>query len=107
MAGQLQESHATLEQKVDDRTRELSESLDQQTATSEILRVISSSPTGVQPVLDAVAENAARVCGAIDALIVLVAGDVLRRVAHFGALPLVDPAVRPLTRHRISGRGRL
>ncbi|HEY2996109.1 MAG TPA: GAF domain-containing protein [Methylomirabilota bacterium] len=89
------------------RNAALTESLDQQTATSEILRVISSSPTGVQPVLDAVAENAARVCGAIDALIVLVAGDVLRRVAHFGALPLVYPAVRPLTRHSISGRAML
>src|SRR5438309_10096453 len=89
------------------RNSALIESLDQQTATSEILRVISSSPTGVQPVLDAVAENAARVCGATDALIVRAEGDVMRRVAHFGALPLVLPEVRPLTRNTISGRAML
>jgi two-component system, NtrC family, sensor kinase len=83
---------------------ETKEALEQQTATSEILRVISQSPTNIQPVLDAVTASAARVCGATDALIMRVEGQDLRRVAHFGPIPLVLPAVRLLTRARVVGR---
>ena len=54
--------------------QELTEALQQQTATSEILGVIASSPTDIQPVLDVIAENAARVCGSYDAMIRLVEG---------------------------------
>ena len=61
--------------------QELKESLEQQTATSKILGVIASSPTDIQPVLDTVAENAARLCDATDALIQSVEGNVLRAVA--------------------------
>ncbi len=70
-----------------DRNRDLTEALEQQTATAEILRVISSSPTDLQPVLDAVAENAARVCGANDAKIYRVDGNLLRLVASCGPVP--------------------
>src|SRR5438876_2397013 len=78
MTGRLRESYAGLEHKVDERTHELQNSLEQQTAISEILRVISSSPTDVQPVLDAVAKRAAHLCGSPCARVLLVDRDVLR-----------------------------
>jgi GAF domain-containing protein len=77
------------------RNGELTESLDQQTATSEILRAISNSPTDVQPVFDAVAASAARLCEAIDAAIFRVDSDVLRLVAHQGAIPAHAPLQGP------------
>ena len=64
--------------------QELTEALEQQTATSNILQVIASSPTDIQPVLDVIAENAARVCSAQDATIRLVQGNQLRLMAHKG-----------------------
>jgi signal transduction histidine kinase len=103
MAAQLQESYAGLERKVEERTRELREALEQQTATAEILRVISRSPTDVQPVLDAVAESAARLCGAHDVLIERLDGDGLWRVAHFGSLPVLPRGPLPISRRRAVG----
>jgi signal transduction histidine kinase len=77
---------------------QVSESHEQQTATSEILRVISSSPTEIEPVLDRMAESAARYCQAYDATIFRVEDDDLRLVAHHGPISsLPIGIVIPLT----------
>ena len=82
---------------------ELKESLEQQTATSEILGVIASSPTDIQPVLDVVAENAARLCDANNAVIRRVDGDKLRVVARYGPMPAA-PTLAPINRRLPPGR---
>src|SRR4029434_51764 len=82
--------------------QELKESLEQQTATSEILGVIASSPTDIQPVFDAVVQNAARLCEAGDAQLLRIDGDVLRLAAAYGGLPAA--AVRSNSRGRAAGR---
>ena len=85
------------------RTRELSESLEQQTATSEVLRVISSSPTNVQPVLVAIVRTAVSLCNSYDAVILLREGERLRVAAHHGPMAL-DFEQLPLGRDFVSGR---
>ena len=91
---------------LDTRNRQLTEALEQQTATSEILRVIASSPTDIQPVLDVVAENAARLCDANDAQIYRVDGDMMCKVARYGTVPDGIPlgATRPISRGSNTGR---
>ena len=79
----LQRENATAKE-LQDCKRQLAEALEQQTATSEILGVIASSPTDIQPVLDTVAENAARITGSDDAVIDRVHGDNLIRAAKYG-----------------------
>jgi GAF domain-containing protein len=87
------------------RTRELSESLEQQTATSEVLRVISSSPGELPPVFHAMLENATRICEASFGNLLLREGDTFRRVASHNAPPNFAAfiAKEPLIHRRRSG----
>src|SRR5262245_21953053 len=75
----------------------------EQIATSEILRVIADSPTDLQPVLDVVAENAARLCEANDAVIFRIEGGSLQCVANYGPIPVTEMQ-RPIVRGSPGGR---
>src|SRR5262249_9919284 len=70
------------------RTDDLSEALVYQTGSSNILRVIASSPTDVNPALNAIVESACEICGAHDAVVLLKEGDELASSAHHGPVPL-------------------
>ncbi len=88
-----------------ERNRDLTEALEQQTATSEILRAIANSPTEIQPVLDVIAENAARICGTTDVAISRVENDVYRYVAIYGSAPnRPSGTTRPIDRGSVIGR---
>ena len=100
----FQESDRDLRDNLDLRTRELAEALQQQTATAEVLKIISASPTELQPVLNAVVRSAARFCEADDVTIFELDGQDLRSTAHWGAVPQ-DMGVRfPCLRGHVSGR---
>ena len=96
---ELQEKNRALT----DAHAQVSESLDQQTATAEILRIIAASPTDLRPVLDAMAENAARLCAANDAQIFRVEDGALYLAASFGPIPAV-PGKRAINRQWVTGR---
>jgi two-component system NtrC family sensor kinase len=76
-------------EEVQARTRELSEALEHQRATSEILNVISRSPTNAQPVFDAIVESAARLCEAVFSVVWLYDGDGLHHIANNNFTPEV------------------
>jgi GAF domain-containing protein len=99
---------AELEKKLEERTRELAEArehlaeaLEQQTATSDVLQVISRSPGKLEPVFQSVLENATRICDAQFGNLYLCEGDAFRIVAMHGAAPAYaearkhNPLVRP------------
>jgi len=106
MTERLQESHATLEQRVVERTAQLSEAVDKVTATADILRAMSQSPGELTPILRAVAENAARLCVADNSMIWELEGDELTLVFHHGHMPLTRDvgATLPLDTRTITGR---
>ena len=98
-------SDATHETEIARVIRERDEALEQQTAISDILRVISNSPSDVQPVLDSVAEHAARICEAQVVDIAIVDNEVFRIAAsfgEFGRLSSEEPV--PLDRSSVTGR---
>src|ERR1700726_3744388 len=85
------------------KTRDLTEALTYQTGSSNILKVIASSPTDVGPVLKAIVESACELCDAVDAIVLLNDGDSLRASAHHGPIPL-DMERWPISRRWVAGR---
>jgi len=85
------------------KTRDLTEALTYQTGSENILRVIASSPTDVEPVLKAIVESACELCEAYDAVIFLRGGGDLHPSAHHGSIP-VAPEKIPICRNFAAGR---
>ena len=85
------------------KTRDLSEALVYQTGSGNILKVIASSPTDVEPVLKAIVESACELCEAYDAVVFLKDGDDLHPSAHHGPIP-VNLEKWPINRNWATGR---
>ncbi|MET3844721.1 ATP-binding protein [Bradyrhizobium sp. OAE829] len=106
MGARLQESYADLEKKVETRTAELRETLEQQTATSEVLEVISSSPGELDPVFQKMLEKATHICGAHFGTMNLYDGESFRNVALYNVPDAyVAQADMPIRPHPKSGLG--
>jgi signal transduction histidine kinase len=108
MAGRLQESYADLEKKVELRTRELAEALQQQTATADVLKVISNSLTDTQPVFDAIVQSGLKLFSGAAVSIALPDGGEVKAVAVAESNPSRAEAWRgrfpfPLTRDYLHG----
>src|SRR5215471_17107350 len=85
--------------------RERDEALEQQKAAAEVLKIISTSPTELQPVLDVVVRSAARFCSADDVTIFELDGQAIHIAAHWGAVLSQEIGVRfPCTRGSVAGR---
>ena len=103
-------SAANLQEKLAQRTRELDEALQQQTATSEVLSIIRRSPADAQPVFDAIVESAARLCGAIFSVVYLYEDEHVRIAATKNFTPEAAPQLHKLQqlkrpdRSHLSGR---
>jgi GAF domain-containing protein len=90
-------------EEVQTKTRDLSEALTYQTGSANILRVIASSPTDINPVLQAIVESACELCDAYDALVRLKDGNHLVPSAHHGPIP-TNSDKWPIERNSVSGR---
>jgi hypothetical protein len=85
-------------------TRELHEAQEQQTATAEVLKIISTSPSELQPVLEVVVRSAARYCKADDVTLFELDGQDLRIAAHWGDVPQEIGVRFPCIRGHVAGR---
>jgi two-component system NtrC family sensor kinase len=103
MAADLQTSYAELEHKVEERTHELSEALDQQTATSEVLGVINASPGDLKPVFDAMVKRAVQLCEADEAAVRTFDGEALHLVATYGTDAAALEQLRQIGPARLRG----